>query len=120
MSPSEPPTAATFGAATVNLGQPPALVAAISGDLDIANAELVGRFIADGCRRRLQRLEIDLTATSYMDSAGIAMLVDIADRLDTMRTPIHVVAPPGTIAHRVIELTGLSNRLHRVNTALGL
>ena len=120
MSTIDPPNVATFGPATVEvtaLGPPPAIVARISGEVDIANATLIRQHIVGQYRSHLDRLEIDLSATSYLDSAGIAMLLDVAERLDTMRTPIVVIAPPGSAAHRVIELTGLADRLHRVDSA---
>jgi anti-anti-sigma factor len=107
--------AATFGSATVRLGRPPLLVAEIDGEIDIANAHDIERFVADACRQDMDRLEIDLTATTYLDSAGLAALVGLAERLDAMRVPISVVAPPGTAAHRVIEITGLVRRLGRVD-----
>ena len=119
MSSPGSPLVATFGGAMVSLGQPPALVVGIDGDVDIANAHQIERFIADGCRQDLDRLEIDLTATTYLDSGGLAMLLNLAERLNAMRVPMTVVAPPGTPAHRVIEVTGLVQRLGRVDVASG-
>jgi len=99
------------GNAQVSIGGAPTQVIRVDGEIDLANAnEIDGRF-RSAYRVDVDQVVIDLGGTTYLDSAGLAMLVRIASRLAAARTPMIVVAPPDSVAHRVIVLSGLATEL---------
>jgi anti-anti-sigma factor len=84
-------------------------VAAIGGEVDISNVdEIAGAFTelpAAG-----NGLVVDLTATQYLDSSGIALLHDLASRLERRSQRLVIVAPSGTPTRMVLDLTAMNAR----------
>jgi len=76
----------------------------VSGELDISNAaslqSKVGSIIT---AERPARMIFDLSGLRFMDSAGIAVLIGAASKVDVVR-----LRNPSPIVRRVVELTGLS------------
>jgi anti-anti-sigma factor len=58
---------------------------------------------------------LDLTETSFIDSAGISTLLNGLRRLTRQRRKMIVVCPPGP-PRRVFELLGLVGTFHLVNS----
>ncbi|HJS97375.1 MAG TPA: STAS domain-containing protein [Solirubrobacteraceae bacterium] len=85
------------------------VVIAPEGELDIAR---VAEF-----RNALSRAEgapavvVDLSCVSFIDSSGIGALVDLHNRLRRDRRRLAVVAPGGTAAALLLNLSGLQSRL---------
>lgn len=71
----------------------------VSGEIDMAVAELVKTFLLDG----IGPLELDLSGVTFIDSTGIRLLVD-AQQVRTVRI---TAASPAVI--RVLEIVGLTN-----------
>ena len=86
-------------------------VVRIDGDIDLANADDIDQRVSNAYRPEIDHVVVDLGATTYLDSAGLAMLVRIAPRLAAARTAMTVVAPAESVAHRVISLSGLASEL---------
>jgi anti-anti-sigma factor len=76
------------------------------GEIDHVTTPLV----ADALRRATLdgggTVVLDLTATTFIDSAGISTLLNGLRRLTRLRRKLIVVCPPGP-ARRVFELLGL-------------
>ena len=51
--------------------------------------------------------EVDISHTTYLDSAGLALLLRLAERLQARRQQMRIVAPLGSPVRTVLELTGL-------------
>ena len=85
-----------------------ATVLALSGELDMSNAPALREAIASSGAERTGRLILDLSRLTFIDSAGIAVLLEAAERLDSvsLRDPVRAV-------WRVIEITGLTQMLPR-------
>lgn len=79
----------------------------VFGEVDISNADEIGKALEEATGDRRERHLIDLTATSYFDSAGIRLLFVLATRLQERRQELVVVAPESGIVRRVLELTDL-------------
>lgn len=78
----------------------------ITGELDISNiAEIEAQLISliDGSP---PPPTIDLSALSFMDSSGIAMLLRAADKIGPL-----TIRDPSTIARQIIVTTGLGEIL---------
>ena len=50
---------------------------------------------------------LDLSAVTFFDSAGVRLLDRVARECDRAATPFRAVAPPGSVARRVLDLVGL-------------
>jgi anti-anti-sigma factor len=61
----------------------------------------------------LQSIELHLAGVSFMNSAGMAVLVQLQKMADPRRIQVVLVAPPTAVA-RPLQLTGL---WHRFGTA---
>jgi anti-sigma B factor antagonist len=81
-------------------------IIAISGELDSSNAASQEAVIAPVALAHPQRLIFDLSGLRFMDSAGIAVLVGIAAKVDAVS-----LRDPSQVVRRVIEVTGLTDVL---------
>ena len=78
----------------------------ISGEIDLSNVALVREAIG-AALPDLPVVVLDLTGTEYLDSAGIAMLFRLAERLSYNRQELQLVVPPNAPIRAVIGLTKL-------------
>jgi anti-sigma B factor antagonist len=81
------------------------VVAHVSGEVDMANAAYVHDELIRSVPNDAAGLAIDLTETRYLDSAGIALLFDLAKRLGRRRQGLRLVLPPTSPLQRVLALT---------------
>jgi len=81
-------------------------IVAVSGDLDISNADALEATVASIVARRPERLVFDLAQLRFMDSAGIAVLLGAAAKVQS----VHIRNPTPAV-RRVVELTGLTQVL---------
>ncbi len=80
------------------------VVAHVSGELDIAGAPGTGDSIAEAVPTSARGLVVDFSELEFIDSSGVAMLFNLARRLDGRRQELRVVAPPGRPVERVLEI----------------
>ena len=83
------------------------LVVRLRGEIDLSNVEQL--------EQRLERavegfpaVVVDLSAIEYIDSQGLRLLTRLSRRLSTAGAELELVAPKGSIARDVLEMTGLS------------
>jgi anti-sigma B factor antagonist len=87
---------------------PEAAVVAVGGELDLLTAPQLTSELEPILTEAVDRpIVIDLTGTTFMDSAGIHTLVNISNRATRH---FAVICPPGTV-RRTIELVGLAEPL---------
>lgn len=79
----------------------------LHGEVDISNDKEVLAAIEMAVPHSALRLIVDLTHTTYLDSAGLALLLRLAERLQARRQQMGIVAPVGSPVRTVLELTGL-------------
>jgi anti-anti-sigma factor len=84
-------------------GQP---VIALSGELDISSVESLRRAVEQATAGDPQRLTFDVARLRFMDSAGIAVFLNAARQVPSVR-----LRSPTLAVRRVVELTGLSDVL---------
>ena len=82
-------------------------IAHIDGDIDAANAAATQLQLADALDSDALSLVVDLSDTRYLDSAGIDMLLRLADRLDRRRAKLILVIPDASQLMRLATLVGL-------------
>lgn len=81
--------------------------AVVRGEIDLANAPEVEREIAAGLTNELTAVTVDLTETTFIDSAGIRVLFRLAERLQLLQISLELLVPSGSLVRRVVELSGL-------------
>lgn len=79
----------------------------LEGEVDISNDKEVLAAIESAVPQSALRLIVDLTHTTYLDSAGLALLLRLAERLRARRHQMRIVASPRSAVRTVLELTGL-------------
>jgi anti-anti-sigma factor len=81
-------------------------VITVAGELDVSNAHELQTVVRSIAANHAGPLVFDLSGLRYIDSAGIAVLLDAASRRGTVR-----LRDPSAAVRRVVELTGLSEVL---------
>ncbi len=84
------------------LDDPSSPVIRLAGELDLASVEKTKAGIAPYLATKPVRVTFDLEKLTFMDSSGIALLVQISN--DVGQVSLIRVTP---IVHRVLEATGL-------------
>ncbi|HEX8074829.1 MAG TPA: STAS domain-containing protein [Thermoleophilaceae bacterium] len=84
------------------------LVARLSGEIDLANAGPIGSEISRGVGNDLAGVVLDLSTTSYLDSSGVHLVFDLAERLASRQQCLALVLPEGARVRRVLELVNVS------------
>jgi anti-anti-sigma factor len=95
------------GALTISVSRPggPAVVVTVAGDIDIVTAPDL-RTALDGLTSEVDEVILDLRRVGFVDSSGLAVILDAAERHDrvSLRSPSSAVV-------RLVEATGLSDVL---------
>ncbi|HEY1833227.1 MAG TPA: STAS domain-containing protein [Solirubrobacteraceae bacterium] len=80
-------------------------------DIDAANAAAVERRLVDALGPDALSLIVDLGDTRYLDSAGIDMLLRLADRLHHRRARLMLVIPDTSHLKRLATIVGLAHAI---------
>lgn len=83
------------------------IVARLSGEIDLANARDVGAEIGGAIPNSALGLVLDLTATTYLDSSGVQVVFELAERLRGRQQLLRVVVPAGAPIRRVLRVVEL-------------
>jgi anti-anti-sigma factor len=87
----------------------PNVAVELFGEIDLANHDLVADQVKATITNETGSVRLDLSGLTYLDSTGLRFLFTLAERLDRMQVGLVVVAPPQSIARRVIDLAGLNH-----------
>jgi anti-anti-sigma factor len=79
----------------------------VHGEIDLSNAHEVSSAIGSAMGQEARGLVVDLSDITYLDSAGVALLLRLAERLRSRRRQLHLVVPRGSPVRRVLDFTGL-------------
>jgi anti-anti-sigma factor len=79
----------------------------VSGEIDLSNASQVRDAIGAAALDAAAVVVVDLSGTDYLDSAGIAMIFRLAERLRHSRQELRLMVPPDAPIRTVIRLTNL-------------
>ena len=81
-------------------------VLSVSGELDMSNVEHMRAAVASCGAAGAGRLVFELSGLRFIDSAGIAVLLEASESIDSVS-----VRSPTPPVRRVIEITGLTGIL---------
>lgn len=83
----------------------------VEGELDIASAPRLLSALNDSITDAVRSVVIDLSSVGFMDSTGLALLINAHRRLTRRQKGFAVVCPAGPL-RRVFELTDMVDTLH--------
>jgi anti-anti-sigma factor len=92
------------------------LVAGLSGEIDLSNAEPIGEAIAETTSNRHAGLVLDLTALYYLDSAGIQLLFRLRERVRARGQSFALVIPVISASTDVLRLAGVTLHVEAFET----
>jgi anti-anti-sigma factor len=80
---------------------------AVTGEIDLSNADGVEDCILDLISNDLVGIVLDLTGVTYLDSTGLKLLFTLATRLDISQIELALVVADDSPVRRVLELSGV-------------
>ena len=80
------------------------MIAHVSGEIDLATAPVIGEQLSDVIPNKALGLVVDLTETSYLDSSGISLIFDLAERLRRRQQQLRLVVPEDAPMRRVLRI----------------
>ena len=87
-----------------------AVLARLKGEVDLSNARSVEEKLLAAVPNTASGLVLDLSPTHHLDSSGVRLIFELAERLDNRRQQLEIVVPDDSPIRRVLLLTGI----HRV------
>ena len=91
------------------------LLVRIAGEIDISNAREVSSALEEAVPNGTPAIVVDLSQVTYLDSAGVKLLMHLADRLRLRRRELRLVVPDDAPIRAVLELTGLLRMVAQVD-----
>ena len=85
-------------------------VLSVEGEIDVASASRLISALNNTVAEAVGSVVIDLTSVDFMDSTGLALLIDAHRRLTRRQKGFAVVCPPGPL-RRVFEVTDMVDTL---------
>jgi anti-sigma B factor antagonist len=82
-----------------------AIVVRLTGELDLYNAHLVRDALFAGAKRSPERLIVDLSGVTFIDSTGLGVLIEARTQLANRRA--FLLVGPGLETRRALEISGL-------------
>lgn len=84
-------------------------VARLSGDVDIVQASTLRKQLLGAVKNDDLALVVDLTDARYIDSVGVSLLFELAERLAGRQLRFAVVMPSGGLVERVLKIVNLDS-----------
>jgi anti-sigma B factor antagonist len=90
-------------------------VARLSGEVDISRAAAIRLDLLRALSNLHHGLVVDLRDVSYLDSAGVNVLFEVAERLSARQQALATVIPDDALIQRVAQLVnlGAATQIHR-------
>jgi anti-anti-sigma factor len=95
------------------------VVARVTGDVDMSNAQDVGAMILDATPNEADGVVLDLSEVEFMDSAGIYVVYGIRASLHARGQLLVLVVPPSSPVHDALRLAGVKRPAEMVETVEG-
>ena len=88
----------------------------LTGEVDIAQAQELRGHLLGAVRNEDLGLVVDLTDATYIDSVGVSLLFELAERLTERQLRLAVVLPADGLVERVLTMVHLRSGV-RCNSA---
>jgi anti-anti-sigma factor len=83
------------------------VIARLIGEIDLSNARPIGSLVAGAVSNDAAGVVLDLTATTYLDSSGVHLVFDLAERLSSRQQRLALAVPDGSRIRRVLDLVNV-------------
>ena len=87
--------------------RPTLQVLRVRGEVDISNSDEFSAAIEGVAPTQANTIVVDLSETTYLDSAAVRLLIVLAERLKDRRNELRLVVPRASPIWSVLELTGV-------------
>jgi anti-sigma B factor antagonist len=84
-------------------------VVRVRGEIDLSNTATIRATLIEALPHAASGLVLDLSETTYLDSSGIRLLFDVAERLQARRQRLLLVLTEAALVRRVLVLTKLDD-----------
>jgi anti-anti-sigma factor len=84
-------------------------IVTLSGEMDIVRAHDLREQLLHAVRNEDLGLVVDLTNTTYIDSVGVSLLFELAERLSERQLRLAVVLPEAGLVERVLRIVNLDS-----------
>ena len=88
---------------------PNALVAHVTGEIDMSNAEEMGVMVIGATPNEAHGVVLDLSHVDYLDSAGIYVIYGMRSSLQARGQALILVIPPRSPVHDALRLAGIEH-----------
>jgi len=82
-------------------------IARVLGEIDASNTDWLGARLRGLLTNRSHALAVDMRGTTYLDSAGIALMFELAGELRLHQQRLHLIVDAASPVARMVHLTGL-------------
>jgi anti-sigma B factor antagonist len=86
-------------------------VVRLAGEVDVSNARRLEEDISEAVPNDAAGLVLDLSDTGYLDSAGIRMLFELAERLEGRRQSLALVVPEDSLIRHSLTVTEVAQAM---------
>jgi len=86
-------------------------IATVAGEIDASNVHEIGERVRALVTNRNTALVVDLTDTTYLDSAGINLLFELAAELADRQQRLRLVVPGSSPMRRMFTIAGLTGAI---------
>lgn len=83
------------------------VVAVLTGEIDPSNARGLGSDLTEAVPNNVMAVVLDMSEVQYLDSSGVQLLFELAERLSARQQAMAVVVSPDAPARRVLEIVAL-------------
>ena len=92
------------------------LIAHVTGEVDLSNAEQLGTALTDTTVNELLGLVLDLSDVDYLDSAGIQLIYRLRESLRSRGQTLRLVIPSTSPVRYALKLAGLTSTIEMAET----
>jgi anti-anti-sigma factor len=86
------------------------VLARVKGEVDLSNVPSVKEQLLEAVPNTAAALVLDLSDTDHLDSSGVRLIFELAERLGSRGQKLLLVVPDGSVISRVLVIT----EVHRV------
>lgn len=79
------------------------LEVALAGEIDLSNANTIHREIENAMGNRTTSIQVDLSEVRYLDSSGLRVLFELAEKARTLDTSFQVMVADGSPLVHVLD-----------------
>jgi anti-anti-sigma factor len=92
------------------------VIARLVGEIDLSNAREVGSDLTARVSNEALGVVVDLSQTTYLDSSGIQLMFELAERLERRQQRLGVAVPEDAPIRRVLKVVSLDAAVPVVTT----